>query len=272
MRELPIVGAALTLDGFAMLRDDMFGMDRDLELQDFHAPSVLQGDIDALVDRAQAALAGYQGRHGLHGPFWDLPLATWDPDIRKVIHDRMFRALDVCEALGSTHMVVHSPYTEWDHFNIDTYPNARDGIFERFHTTMAPVCKRAADIGTTLVLENIGDIDPPFRVDLADSFKSAAFQISIDTGHAHYVHRRLEAPPLDDFVSTAQEALQHVHLQDNDGLADSHWALGAGTINWHSFFAALGQLNRQPRLIIEVFAVECVRKSIAYLQAQGLAR
>lgn len=233
MTDLPTVGAALTLDGFDALSDEMFDHDRDLELQDFHRPDVLDGEFDALVQRAKRALQGYGGRHGIHGPFWDLPLATWDPMIRGVIHDRMFKALDVCETLGSSHMVIHSPYLEWDHNNILNYPDAKGSIFDRFHATLALIVKRAEDIGTTLVLENISDIDPHFRVELAASLGSEALQVSVDTGHAHYAHG---APPVDYYIKAASNALHHAHLQDADGYADRHWALGDGTVRWHAVF------------------------------------
>lgn len=272
MSDLPVVGAAMRLDQFVEMRDVMFGHDRDLELQDFHNPQLLDSDYSALVDRAKAALAGYGGRHGIHGPFWDLPLATWDPQIRRVIHDRMFKALGICEALGSTHMVVHSPYLEWDHRNIMHYPNAKEGIFERFQETMAPVVKRAEEVGTTLVLENIGDIDPHFRVELAASLGSDALQISVDTGHAHYAHGACGAPPVDYYIKAAGDRLQHVHLQDADGYADRHWALGEGTIRWDAVFRAIGQLNSKPRLIIEVYGDQSVARSIAHLQNKGLAQ
>lgn len=272
MSDLPVVGAALSLDQFEDMRDVMFDHNRDLELQDFCDPSVLDSDATALIDRAKSLLDGYQGRHGVHGPFWDLPLATWDPEIRKVIHARMFKALDICEALGSTHMVVHSPYTAWDHNNIGNYANAREGIYERFQATMTPVVKRAEEIGTTLVLENIEDIDPAFRVDLAASLSSNALQVSIDTGHAHYAHGTCGAPPVDYFVKAAGNALQHIHLQDAEGYADRHWALGEGTIRWAAVFHALAQLDVQPRLIIEVFGPGAVERSLAYLQAEGLAQ
>lgn len=271
MTNLPIVGAALPLEQFIKMRDVMFERDRDLELQDFHNPQTLDSDYSSLVDRAKSALAGYGGRHGIHGPFWDLPLATWDPKIREVIHDRMFKALGICEALGSSHMVVHSPYLEWDHRNIMHYPNAKEGIFERFQTTMAPVAKRAEEVGTTLVLENVGDIDPHFRVELAASLESDALQISVDTGHAHYAHGACGAPPVDYFIKAAGNALQHVHLQDADGYADRHWPLGEGTICWNAVFRALGQLDSKPRLIIEVYGDQSVERSMAYLQNAGLA-
>ena len=271
MSDLPVVGAALSLDMFDALRDVMFEKDRDLELHDFTRPDVLSGDTGPLVDRAKRALEGYKGRHGLHGPFWDLPLATWDPQIRAVVHDRMFKALDICAALGSTHMVIHSPYTAWDHNNIFNYAGARDSLFERFHATMAPVVARAAEIGTMLVLENIDDVDPQFRVDLAAEMGSDHLQTSVDTGHAQYAYGSRGAPPVDYFVKAAGNALQHVHLQDADGYADRHWPLGDGTVRWEAVFQALGQLESQPRLIIEVFTVQGVLRSMEMLQTRGLA-
>lgn len=272
MSDLPIVGSAMTLDSFQKFRDVMFEKDRDLELQDFHMPRVLDGDLEAVVDRAKKALAGYKGRHGIHGPFWDLPLAPWDPAIRAVVQQRMMRGLDVCEALGSSHMVVHSPFTEWDYNNIFNYPRAKESIFERCHATMLPIVKRAEEIGTTLVLENIMDIDPHFRVELAASFNSDAFQVSIDTGHAHYAHGSRGAPPVDYYVKAAGNALQHIHLQDADGYADRHWALGDGTILWRSVFAALANLDSRPRLIIEVRSDDDITRSLDYLQSAGLAQ
>lgn len=272
MSDLPVVGAALNINQFIEMRDVMFAHDRDLELQDFHNPNILDTDFSALVDSAKRALDGYHGRHGIHGPFWDLPLATWDPMIRGVIHDRMFKALQICESLGSTHMVIHSPYLEWDHRNIMHYPDAKEGIFERFRETLMPVVKRAEDVGTTLMLENISDIDPNFRVELAASFTSEALQISVDTGHAHYAHGVCGAPPVDYFIKAAGNALRHVHLQDSDGYADRHWALGEGTIRWQSVFRAIEQLSSKPRLIIEVSGDQSIERSINYLQESGLAQ
>lgn len=271
MSNLPVAGAAMSLDLFEEMRDLMFEKNRDLELQDFHKPEVLDAGTEALTDRALKLLDGFQGRHGIHGPFWDLPLATWDPELRRLVQKRLMKGLEICELLGSSHMVIHSPYTIWNHHNIMHYPHAREGIFERFEATMAPLVKRAADIGTILVLENTEDIDPAFRVDLAASLQSDALQISIDTGHAYYAQGMCGAPPIDYFIKAAGSRLQHVHLQDADGYADRHWALGEGAICWHSVFSALGALTSKPRLIIETFAPGTIQRSITYLQNAGLA-
>ena len=38
---------------------------------------------------------------------------------------RIDRAIDVCEKLGATQMVLHSPYDNWDQANLDNRPADR---------------------------------------------------------------------------------------------------------------------------------------------------
>ncbi|HBM59926.1 MAG TPA: sugar phosphate isomerase, partial [Citreicella sp.] len=63
-----------------------------------------------------------------------------------------------------------------------------------------------------------------------------------------------------------------IHLQDADGYADRHWAIGQGTVNWHAVFAALAPLTSRPRLIMELRDPAGILPSRDWLEAQGLAR
>ncbi|MEP3665761.1 MAG: TIM barrel protein, partial [Roseibium sp.] len=230
MTDLPILGAALNLTSFQTLRDVMLEKPRDLELQDFVDANVLNSDWASIVERARTVLDGHEGRLGIHGPFWGFKVDAADPDVREIVKRRLAQGLDVCEALGATHMVVHSPFSTWDYNNLDNYDGGRDRMTELCHLSMADAVKRAEDIGCELVIENIEDKDPHARVKLADSFNSRAVAVSIDTGHAHYAHGSTGAPPVDYYVKAAGNRLRHIHLQDADGYADRHWTLGEGTI------------------------------------------
>ena len=272
MSDLPVLGAALTLDALEDHIELMLEKPRDLELQDFWPGEVLNGDWMPLVKRAKRLLDGHKGRVGIHGPFFGFAIDSMDVDVREVVKKRLLQGLAVCEALGGTHMVVHSPYSTWDYNNLDNYENGRQRKIELCHLTMTEAVKRAEDIGCELVLENIEDKDPYARIELAESFTSEAVKISIDTGHAHYAHGSTGAPPVDYFVKAAGNRLRHIHLQDADGYADRHWTLGQGTINWHSVFAALGKLDSNPRLIVELHKHAGLRASIANMAALGLAQ
>lgn len=272
MTDLPVVGAAMPLSVVETHRDWLLEKPRDLELQDFFDADVLNGDWMPLVERARSLLDGHTGRLGIHGPFWGFTIASQDPEIRAVVAKRISQGLAVCEALGATQMVIHSPYTTWGYNNRDNQPGTREKLIGYCHDTLREAVKRAEDIGCVLVIENIEDKDPTERVALADSFDSDAVAVSLDTGHAHYAYGSTGAPPVDYYVTTAGNRLQHVHLQDADGYADRHWSLGEGTVRWPSVFAALGKLTSNPRLIIEIKDKDRIRASAAHLSALGLAQ
>ncbi|AJE47835.1 sugar phosphate isomerase/epimerase family protein [Celeribacter indicus] len=272
MTSLPVLGAAMPLDVLETHGDWIKAGQRDLELQDFITADVLNGDWMPLVDRARTLLDGHTGRLGIHGPFWGLSLANPDPELRALVTRRMDQGLAVCEALGATQMVIHSPYSTWMHNNLDNHPDARQEVVDLVHATLDPVIARAEDSNVTLVLENIEDKDPDARCDLARSFDSPAVRVSIDTGHAHYAHGSTGAPPVDYYVHRAGNLLEHIHLQDADGHADRHWEIGRGSVNWHAVFAALGRLESRPRLILELRDKSGVIPSAERLSALGLAR
>ncbi|WP_172298229.1 sugar phosphate isomerase/epimerase [Pseudoruegeria sp. HB172150] len=269
----PVIGAALGVSDLPTYRDWLFEKDRDLELQSFwQAEALADGSWRPLAEEANKHLDGFKGRLGIHGPFWGLSFSNFDFEIREIVRRRMMAGLDVCEALGATQMVVHSPITTWDHFNMAMYPDGWERTVELTHDCLDPVIARAEDQGVELVLENIEDADPEKRKRLVETFDSKAFRLSIDTGHAHYAHGRTGAPPVDYFVRSAGNMLAHVHLQDAEGYADRHWAIGRGTIRWHAVFAALTELESNPRLILELRDRAEIPESMAFLEREGLGQ
>lgn len=269
---LPVIGACLQVPQIAEYRDWIFEKDRDLEVQSFFSADVLDGDWAPLAEEAKKTLDGYKGRLGIHGPFWGFSLNAKDPLVRTIVAKRMEQGLDVCEALGATQMVIHSPFTTWDHNNLDNNPGGREQVIETVHATIGAAVKRAEAMGVVLVIENIEDVDPLERLRLAESFDSPAVRLSIDTGHANYAHGSTGAPPVDYYVTAAGEMLNHVHLQDTDGYADRHWGLGEGNIRWDAVFRALGRLTVSPRLVLELKDKARIPSSMAFLEAQGLAQ
>jgi len=272
LQDLPVIGAALAVEELAAHRDWLFDKDRDLELQTFHDPGVLTGDWRPLADEAKRLLSGFRGRLGVHGPFWGFVLNSQDPDIRRVVAHRMDQGLDICAVVGATQMVIHSPYTSWSYNNLDLYPMARAGVIEQTHDTLKAAVKRAEDQGVTLVIENIEDIDPMDRLRLAKSFDSPAVRLSVDTGHAAYAHGTTGAPPVDYFITAAGDMLDHVHLQDADGYADRHWAIGEGSVPWPAVFRALRQIGARPRLILELRDKAGIPASMDYIARMGLGQ
>ncbi|MDX2484100.1 MAG: sugar phosphate isomerase/epimerase family protein [Pseudodonghicola sp.] len=274
MSSLPLLGVAIPTATLETLQDFVLAENRDLEIQDFVDGDLLNGDWKSVADRTRNLLTGYTGRLGIHGPFWGLSIANPDADMRALNRQKHLQGIEVCEHLGATQMVIHSPYTTWSYNNLDNAPERKEytRLLENCHDTMDAVVKRAEDCGVTMVIENIEDIDPDIRCALADSFNSPAMAVSIDTGHAHYAHGTNGAAPVDYYVRRAGNRLQHVHLQDAEGFADRHWAIGEGTIRWPAVFRALAEIESNPRLILELRDKAGILPSVAYLEALGLAR
>ena len=138
---------------------------------------------------------------------------------------------------------------------------------------LSPVLARAADIGCTLMLENIDDADPRQRANAVRAIGHPNLRVSLDTGHAALTHGRYGAPPVVGFIAQAGDLLGHVHLQDADGYADRHWHPGEGILPWPAIFGALARSPSTPRLILEVRdRHDRLPQTVARLEALGLAR
>ena len=266
----PVIGAALVVDTLERLRNWLFDRERDLELQDFFPPDMLDGDWTPLAERYRRLLDGHKGRIGVHGPFWGWSLDTQDREVAAVVAKRLGQGLDVCAAVGATQMVLHSPFTTWDAHNLDAWAGQREAMIERVRRNIGALVARAADQGVELVIENIEDRDPAERLRLAEAL-GPGVKLSIDTGHAHYAHVATGAPPVDYFVTSAGERLAHVHLQDADGWADRHWPIGEGTIRWKAVFDAIARLETRPRLVLELMDHSRIVDSAARLEEMGVA-
>src|SRR5579871_1493735 len=264
----PVIGAAMNSPSLAVYRGWIIERQRDLELQDFIDAPMLDGGWRDRAAEIKRLLDGYRGRLGIHGPFWGFQIDSRDPLVCAVISKRFLQALEACEAIGATQMVIHSPFTTWDYNN--TIPGSLEATIERVHATLQDVVARAENIGCEIVIENIEDKDPTARIKLAERFNSKSVRVSVDTGHAHYAHVTTGAPPVDYYIDAAGAALSHVHIQDNDGYADRHWIPGDGTVRWQAMFRALGRLATKPRLLLEIRDKTQLRRGADYLEALGL--
>ena len=205
---------------------------------------------------SHAALAGFTGRLGIHGPFEGLDLDNKDPELRPLITARQ--------------MMRHSPFDRWYHTNRLATPGYSEDKLARVHAVRGPVVQAATDAGIRFVVENIEDVDPQDRRALAESFGSDAVALSVDTGHAQLARRMSGAPPVDYFVRDAGSMRSLVRPQDADGHADRHWAPGEGEIEWAAVFRALADSADAPRLVLELRDKAAIPRGFALLAGLGL--
>ncbi|MGB0497697.1 MAG: sugar phosphate isomerase/epimerase family protein, partial [Rubricella sp.] len=241
-----------------------------IEIQDFIGPDVLEGDWQDRTARARGLLSGHEGPVGIHGPFKDIPLDAQDPGAVALVRRRLLQGLEAAAALDARWMVIHSPFTTWDSYNMGMIPGSLPRRAEDICEVIEPAVRRAEEIGCVLMMENIEDREPQQRRAVVEMMASEALALSIDTGHAFYAHRATGAPPVDYFAIDAGKRLGHVHLQDADGWADRHWTLGQGEIAWNAFFHALHETDAHPHLIIELRDARGIEASWSFLKDAGL--
>jgi sugar phosphate isomerase/epimerase len=272
---LPTIGAAIGLRDLAQHLPWLAADARDLEIQDACYPHVLDGEWQPAAEagRAQLDAAGFSGRLGIHGAYDGLEMLVQDRLIHEVIRTRLRQSLAFAQVLGATHMVIHSPFIAFGHALVNYMPRQqRQALIANVHHILEPILPIAEAQACTIVIECILDKNPAPLIDLVASFDSPLVRLSLDTGHAFIMHQDGGAPP-QQWVAEAGELLAHVHVHDVDGLADRHWAVGDGAIDWPAFFRALAGLNHAPRLVLEMAdSARDVARSAAWLAAHGLAR
>lgn len=269
------VGAALNIDDLSHHKDWLYADDRDLEIQDFYRIETYRSGWRDTVAQAKAALDGFKGRLGIHGPFYGLDIANPDPDIASLIGQRYRQAVEAAAELGASQMVIHSPFNNWHTYNLYNFKEPEhttvvEAVSEDVRTLLAPALALAETHGVTLVVENIEDITPGMRREMVQIIGSPALALSIDTGHAQIAQRASGAPPVDVYVRDAGNLLKHVHIQDTDGYADRHWAPGEGHIDWVEVFRALAECDSAPHLVMELKRHTDIPAGFAYLQGLGV--
>lgn len=269
MNDLKRLGLAVTLPELERCAEWLVAGARDVELQDICEPGVMDGDWKSVARRSAALLESHTGRVGVHAPFWDLTMAPLDSQIRAVVRSRLNLGLDYlevvgAEAVGGSHMVIHSPFYFFGHALV-AHQTTLEAEIALAHLTLTPILERAARLGCMLVIENILDLNPAPLLALVASFDSPLLRLSIDVGHAHIMASR-GAPPAAHWLSQGARLLGHVHLQDNDGTEDAHLAPGGGTVHWPGILRELRASRTDPRLIVEVVPGE-VERAIHWIEA-----
>ena len=267
----PLIGTQVMSDALPQHLDWILADQRDLEILDISRPAVLCSDWQGTAHRIKQMLDGYQGRLGIHGPFYSLDIASKDPAIQQVVRQRLHQGLEFAAIIGATQMVVHSPFMNFGTpFSAVPAATLAESCAIAQHI-LAPIIAQAQSLGIVLVIETILDLNPAVLRAFVESFASPWVQQSIDVGHVRICMERGGATP-DEWVRQNGHILRHVHIQDTDGSYDWHHPPGYGDINFPALFAAIAALTHQPRLILELRDTQHISSAWQYLCDRGLVR
>jgi sugar phosphate isomerase/epimerase len=177
----------------------------------------------------------------LHAPFMDMNPGAVDPMVRSVTDVRFRQLLNVAAIVKPRAAVFHAAYDRW------RYGGRRDIWFNNSIDTWRKVMETASKIGMRVAVENVFDEDPEALSMLIEAVNTPEFGFCFDTGHFNL----FSTLSMEQWFDSLGRHLVEVHLHDNDGTADSHWALGRGEIDFEKFFALLDAHGKVPVYTIE---------------------
>jgi len=204
-------------------------------------------DLENLLERFD-----WNPKLTLHAPFMDLNPGAIDPMVRSVTQVRFRQLLNVAGILKPRAAVFHAAYDRW------RYSGRKDIWLDYGTDTWCHVMESAAKIGLRVAVENVFDDEPEAIQMLIQKINSPDFGFCFDTGHFNL----FSSVPMERWFETLGRYLLEVHLHDNDGTADAHWAIGRGAIDFYKFFNLLRKNNLFPILTVEAHHKDDVESSL----------
>lgn len=177
-----------------------------------------------------------------HAPFMDLNPGAVEPMVRSATQMRFKQVLGAAAVLRPRAVVFHAAWDRW------RYAGKTDLWLENSMQTWPRVMEQADRIdGLRVAVENVFDEDPEALRLLIETVGHPSFGLCFDTGHFNL----FSSVPMEQWFAALGRHLLEVHLHDNRGDADSHWAIGKGTVDFAKFFRLVREHGCRPVWTLE---------------------
>ena len=193
----------------------------------------------------------------LHGPFMDLSPGSPDPKIRKISRERFDQLASLVPVFKPKTVVCHTGYDRKRY-----WPMSARWI-ENSLKIWKPLAATFKRLGTRLMLENVYEKTPLEILPLIENMKPHNVGFCLDIGH----QAAFSIVSLSQWVQSMSGYLQQLHLHDNNGEQDDHWALGQGNIDIQRLFKDLDSRGIHPLAItLEPHREKDLKPSLEYLE------
>lgn len=192
-------------------------------------------------------LLSYNHHFSIHTPCRGTNIASLLEPIRRASIEVMAQCMKIAAEVNAG-IVVHPGYFAW--------AEERDKACRQLERSIDDLTALSRELSVPFFIENMGNWEY-FLLKVPDELPLIGTSLfALDVGHAHQMHC------LDGFLVYPAA---HYHLHDNCGDADSHRAVGDGTIDFTAVMNAVKKSGIEP--IIEVEKFEDVQISIDRLNA-----
>ncbi|MDO4565588.1 MAG: sugar phosphate isomerase/epimerase [Clostridia bacterium] len=230
------------------------------EYNDFYLPELM--DDPLLLERAIAfyeALDRDRSRDMLHGAFLDITIHSDDPCIFRASDMRVRQSMDIASRLGVFGVVFHTNFIA--NFRSRDY---RSGWVQKNAEFWSRLIAEYPALN--VYIENMFDSEPELLALLAEELKKEErFGVCFD-----YAHAAVSPTPLSEWTATLAPYVKHLHINDNDLLADLHQEIGTGSIDWEEFDRLMRGSKIHASVLIETADPNKQRRSLEYMQKHRL--
>ena len=218
--------------------------------------------VDRLEEDWHRNLADALHKEGLlcsvHLPFHDLQPGSVDDYILQSTRDRLKKAIRVAAIYEPRFLVAHANF-------IPLYSDLYSSWLKRALRTWKEVLAEWPE-HPPLYLENVREYDPGALADLMAELQQHRVRFCFDLGHWASYCGGFQYNNLSLWMQTLGQYLAHLHLHDNDGVADQHLGLGQGNIPWAEVFSGLELLDLRPTLTLEPHTKEDLFSSWQFMK------
>jgi len=218
--------------------------------------------LDHLEEDWHRRLAKALHKEGLlcsvHLPFHDLQPGSIDDYILESTRQRLKKAIRIASIYEPRFLVAHANF-------IPLYSDLYSSWLKRSVQTWEEVLGEWPD-HPPLYLENVREYDPGPLADLVSELEHRQVRFCFDLGHWASYSGGVQYNNLALWMQTMGQHIAHMHLHDNDGVADQHLGLGQGNIPWAEFFSGLQLLDLRPTFTLEPHTKEDLLNSWQFMK------
>jgi sugar phosphate isomerase/epimerase len=149
---------------------------------------------------------------------------------------------------------------------------------ERYYVTTGPrwlensvltwgaFSRKAKDMNTVIMLENVYETNPGYLAVLLEQVDSPQLRFCFDTGHFNAYSKT----DLSLWLERLGRYMGELHLHDNEGSTDDHLPLGKGNFPFIRLFAFLREKGMSPIVTVEPHTEQNLWDTLAHIRETNL--
>lgn len=226
------------------------------EYNEFYVPAIMDDPVSVqTIMKRYKSIGRDCSKDTLHGAFFDICINSGDPRIFKVSDYRVHQSMDIAQQMGVKAVIFHTNYIV--NFKLKSYLDTWLNLNEIYWR------KLLEEYPNQMVyMENMFDESPEMITELANRMQDEPrFGVCFDLAHA-----KISGTPVSNWFESLRPYIVHMHINDNNGVEDSHRPVGTGILDWKKFSEFVKSLKQEPSILIEVRNFAGLQQSIQYMK------